>query len=332
MKRYFHTTGAAYLGTAHLTSGKGCEDSTARGYDPVSGVQTIALSDGAGTASRAHTGAEITAQMAAVFAAKHFEMLYQADDGEREERILYQIRRALFQHALKEHVDISDFSATLLLAAMHPDGRGFYLHIGDGIIIGTGKNGIQLLSSYDHQYANVTTFVTSVHTHCRTARTSGNISGFLLTSDGAEPYLMEENIPAKRLILLMQLASIVPEERMEREYSALTNLLQQHGMHDDASFSTLTSNMEIGNTISTMHPALRTALLGLPKQMKRSSLRKTGEVLGAIASAPSGMTISGLTRIWRTHHNSCTRQRLLPMIESGIIQYRDGRYYMHAGR
>ncbi len=329
---FFHCTGTVAAGTSHIAKGKQCEDAIYRAGSS-NGVQAIALCDGAGSAAYARQGAELTAQTAAELAAKDFSALWKMSASKREKAILDVVLMKLYQRAKALETDISELSCTLLLAALDPaDGRGFTLHIGDGLIIGRNTNGQTRLLSYyrGRVHLNLTRFVTSIRTECVTARTS-DITGFLLTSDGPEPYLANGRQLLRTSSMLLDLSFLLPEQKMNSEYSSLIQKMKKHGMYDDASFITLTKNSAVESVFHTMHTKLRKQLYGVSEQTRRSTERQTAAMLSMLAQNPDGLSLHAVRQTLHVHKDRIAKERLRPMLRSGAVQFRGGRYYLHAG-
>ena len=161
MKTSFKTVLYKETGTRHVERNKNCEDNVFR-YISENGITSIALSDGAGSYKYAEKGSEITARMAATFMSEKFERLYSLDNETIADYVIREVLIPLREEAEKQGEDIVEFSATLLCAAFHQDGRYLILHVGDGAIVGLNKdNECEVISIYEHDGpANQTTFVT----------------------------------------------------------------------------------------------------------------------------------------------------------------------------
>lgn len=326
----YYVTDYTRAGLSHVADTKNirpCEDMVADCMDKSGNVCVIALSDGCGTASFAGKGAELAVRAGAEFSAENFDRLYAMTPSEREEAILFEIRKILFRNAMKLDADISDFSCTLLISALRNDGKGFYFHIGDGLIFArTSDGGIRLMSHYNHKYSNITSFVTSLKTNCITGVTD-NVTAFFMTSDGAEPFLLRNY---KSAGLFIQLAHILPKNRMYSEFNTYTERIMRKGIYDDVSYITLSMNRDTPAVFRQMFCGndrkLKNAMFG---NIRPQTVEKYAVLIDMLAVSDNGISIKKVTKLMRTHRTPNTLRRLQPLVSQGIIIVRNSRCFIN---
>lgn len=308
---------------------KPCEDVVASLEDKSGQICVITLCDGCGTAKHAHDGAQVAASVAAEYTLTNFMRLYRMSNQNREESILYVVRKAMFQEAIKRKCDISDFSCTLLVAAHDSKRRAFYLHIGDGLIFCRFSNGkTSLLSRYTHKFYNSTSFVTSLKTRCHTEKLE-DVTDFFLISDGPEPFLLD-NDRHTRAKLFMQLPHILPLSQVRKELQAFTAIISKNGMYDDASYI----SSSIKNPTMTFREMfcgkmnedneIRKAVFG---KQKKQTLNKLAYIFDMIQNYPNGIPIEKITKLMYTHKKRYALKQLKHMIGMSMIKYENGRIY-----
>lgn len=194
IKDFFNTVTYRETGVKHLEKGKGCEDNVYKSFSNETGVKVIALSDGAGSYENAAIGSETASRVAAGLIAHKFNLLYDLDSETAASYILREVTIPLRILAEETGKDLISYSATLLCAAMHPDGRYFLFHVGDGAIVGYNiRRGCETVSLYEHEGpANQATFVTVENTDYYLKKGSGDYISFILMSDGPEDFLVNE--------------------------------------------------------------------------------------------------------------------------------------------
>lgn len=315
-------------GTIHIKDGKDCEDSVSRSYDAQTGVSAVALSDGAGSCTKAGVGSDITARLAAELLAQKFNLLYDLDDDTASSYILREVTAALRTEAERDGTAFEQYSATLLLAAMHPDGRYLIFHVGDGAVIGfTDKCESIALSLYDHAGAvNETTFVTEPDTEYRILRGSGGFYAFSLMSDGPEEFMANEVDVSPRATLMHQLAFALSENDMEQQLDSMVELFNEKGMYDDASFALISDSRASAAVFRSMNSTLRETLIGTdagPKQARRREV-----VIQILSAGTAGVTVQEMTRRLHTHSPRITRKKMQPFIDRGIVELAVGKYHL----
>lgn len=324
----FRTVLFRRTGIMHFKDGKDCEDSVSRSYEAQSGVSAVALSDGAGTYENAGIGSNITANFAAKLLAQKFNLLYELDDDTASSYILREITAALLTEAERDGAALESYSTTLLLVAMHPDGRYLIFHVGDGAVIGfTDKCESIALSLYDHTgLANETTFVTVPDTESRILRGSGGFYAFSLMSDGPEEFMVNEVEVSPRVTLMHQLAFALSENNMVEQLNSMVKLFNEMGMYDDASFALISDSRASAAVFHAMNPALRETLIGTdagPRQARRREV-----IIQILSAETSGVTVQEMTRRLHTHSPRITRKKMQPFVEQGFVELVAGKYHL----
>ena len=315
-------------GVSHQYYGKPCEDHVGEYFDSKSGVVAVAVSDGAGSYKNAETGSRITSQKAVQFMAKKFERLYELDEETFADYMLQEVYAALIEEAERNQYDIMSLSATLLVAAMHPDGRYLFFHVGDGAVLAYTTDGeVKILSQYEHEEAaNITTFVTVPNTDYKMGRGRGDVLSFLLMSDGPEPHVISKEKAVGRLGLMIQMSFFFSRERMEDELEGFTELLKQNNMTDDASFAVLSDKRGAGKVFGQMDAGFKELLFGLPLAMKKKTKKNYEGFFGQMAIHPRGMHPKKLCSLFHIHKNRVLKKKLDGFIYAGVIKKENGRY------
>ncbi len=316
-------------GTAHIEMGRICEDHAITGCDPVTGVTGAVLCDGAGSCSYAREGAVSVAEAVLPTLIGMFDRFYEMPEQHAAENLLEEARAAVRRKAGELECSVQSLACTMLCAAMAPDGRYLFFHVGDGLIAAWDpKAGCRILSQYQHTIAlNFTTFVTVPDTEYNFGRGCGDIGAFLLTSDGPEQMLAQNGELSERAELLLQAGCLFTEERMMRELNSITDQLQFEGMYDDASFVVLGNKHCAGDLFRRMEPDLRSLLFFVPEQAPNRVIDQLGSVFEILADHGGCLSEKAMTRALRTHSDSRTRLKLENLLVAGIITREDGYYY-----
>ena len=326
----FRLSNYCEVGTSHIKWNKACEDSTAKGTNPVTGVSAVTLSDGAGSCKFARDGSEVTAQIALEVLLDAFDTLYVLPEPDAANYLLGSIRHRLNIRAWELGAPVEELSATLLCAAMAPDGRWLYFHVGDGIIAVCNTDGeCRVVSQYHHAIArNYTTFVTIPDTSYHIEKGQGGAAAFLLTSDGPE-YLVtcEEGGLTAQAELLLQMAVFFPGERIEDEMRQLTAYFKELGMYDDASFAILADRRPAAHVFDGMDAELRNMIFYLPEQVNRRVEQQMHDCFALLAAHPEGVPESRMTRVLHTHNKWNTFHKLAGPLTAEAIFLSEGRYY-----
>lgn len=183
---------AGAIGSAHLLNGLPCQD--AWGSTVAREALIVAISDGAGTACRSHDGSKLAVNCALNFFAK---FINEAEDIGRTVRqldhswgvqMLDEVRDCFQSYADFENINISDLSATLLVAVFHEQRSVFY-QIGDGAwcVHFCGVLGAATWPTQG-EFAGQTAFVTSSRSAewLQYSAVEGRIDSAIGMSDGLE--------------------------------------------------------------------------------------------------------------------------------------------------
>ena len=316
-------------GTAHTERGKSCEDHVVTGCDPDTGVTGAVLCDGAGSCTYAREGAEAVAEAVLPTLIGMFDQFYEMPEDHAAENLLEEARAAVRRKAGELECSVQSLACTMLCAALAPDGRYLFFHVGDGLIAAWDpKSGCRILSQYQHTIAlNYTTFVTIPDTEYNFGRGCGHIGAFLLTSDGPEQMLVQNGTLSERAELLLQAGCLFSEERMQRELNSITDQLQCEGMYDDASFAVVGNKHCARDLFRTMEPDLRSLLFFVPERSSRRVIDQLGSVFEILADHGGCISEKAMTRELRTHSDSRTRIKLENLLAAGIITRENGKYY-----
>ena len=329
----FAAIGYTAAGSAHVRCARACEDAVYYASDAAGNVTAAALSDGAGSVSQAQTGAAVTVQAASELISSRFDILWEMPPEKRRDAVLAHLRERLFDRAKEMGCDISDLSATLLAAAMHRDGRWMTLHIGDGLIAAMTKDaGCRLVSAYTHRYLNLTSFVTSLDTRCQSYSGNGNICGFLLTSDGAEPFLRSGfgDRPSDCAEVLLQMAFLLPQARVREELQSFDRMLRRSGVQDDISCLFLTDPVQTPHVFRQTDSTTR-RLLGMTREKRRCHVRQRNALLERVTAAgESGIPVGTAARLLHTHRKRYALRRLQSLIGTGLLRITNGRIILHS--
>lgn len=329
-REYFRACSYCEVGESHIGWGKPCEDTVLTGQHPETGVTAAVVSDGAGSCSFAKVGSEITANAALDLLLNQFDALYELSSPAFAETVLGCIRSLLQERAESLETDIAELSATLVCAAMAPDGRYLFFHVGDGIIAVCDEKGIcRVISQYYHEIArNFTTFVTIPDTPYNYGKGQGGIAAFLLTSDGSE-YLMtfDDGWMTPQADLLVQMSVFFPPERMEDELRQLTAYYKELGMYDDASYALISDKRCAAGVFDGMDPELRQMLFYLPEKTTPHAFRQIHDAFALLAEHPEGVPESQMMRVLHTHKKWNTFRKLAGLLTAETIRLHEGKYY-----
>lgn len=255
-------------GTGHKRMQIPCQDKT---FELVhNGVHVIALSDGAGSASLSHFGAERVVRTASAFLAEHFRDCLECEDGRKvKQEIMEELRRDLVKEASTHGCAVHDLASTLLLAAVCED-KFILAHIGDGVIGYLDGGNLKVASAPDNgEFSNETTFVTSNEAAASMRLFKGELkekSAFVLMSDGTEQSLYHK--PSKTLagivVKLMHRTCLISGEAMKRQLEdAFTSVISQN-TQDDCSIAILARPSKVLRAIDALEFEERRDLYQIP--------------------------------------------------------------------
>jgi hypothetical protein len=175
---------AKVVGTSHRRAGKGCEDDF-KTATISNDIHVLAVSDGAGSASRAAEGAHIAVEAALGAVQRAYEngQLVDSQHGWHDmlESLLGDVRRAIEEAVIQSvslppgamidsmetqpmvvTAPLRDYATTLLVAILSPNWTAL-LQLGDGMIVietGNGEYSCPIQAYNDSQYVNDTHFIT----------------------------------------------------------------------------------------------------------------------------------------------------------------------------
>ncbi len=328
MTDFFHTNLFRETGTSHLRKGRPCEDHVARASSEDHLVKVIALADGAGSYRNAELGARIVSETAAQMIAKKFDVLYALDEETAAQYILQETTAPLRERVRQTGGELIDYSCTLLLAALHYDGRYFVFHIGDGVVVGYHKSGIcKTISRYEHDGpVNQATFVTVENTEYHLSKGKNDYYAFFLMSDGPEEYLVDEVSINPHVYLMCQRAFFLSEERMTEYLGALVSLLKDKRMFDDASFAILNDVRATASVFTQLAPSLMSVLFKMDSASKKEK-QKAVNVLRVLSLHPKGLTANQLAKALHVK-SKYVRKKMSSLVNAYLIDYKNGRYYL----
>ena len=159
--RYVH---ASTIGVAHLAEGIECQGACAvqqLSTPELGTILILAAADGAGSAARSRTGAQLACQTFLAECASRLLADHPLDWTETTARDFFEsVRCALIQQAAAENLPLREFACTLLGAVVVAD-HALFLQIGDGVIVlGAEDEYRPVFWPQTGQYVNETRFVT----------------------------------------------------------------------------------------------------------------------------------------------------------------------------
>lgn len=175
-------------GSSHLRDGRGCDDACALQWR--GGAWLVAIADGAGSAPRSSTGAQLAVSSAMAWLRTN--PLTAADRApERHlERCLASTRRRLVGLASGESRPLHEYATTLAVAIVRPR-LALAMHVGDGAVVVRRREGVYETLSREAKggAANVADFLTDADFRQRTrfTRLKGDFDATAGMTDGLEP-------------------------------------------------------------------------------------------------------------------------------------------------
>lgn len=315
VQNYFNTVLYKETGVHHIERGKGCEDNVYRTVCRETGVAVVTLSDGAGSCSNAAIGSDITSRVAGEELAQHFDLLYDFKKFKIADYMLGKINLALLERAQSDGADIMSYSATLLCAAMHPDGRYITFHVGDGAIVGyNSRHECETVSLYKHEGAvNETHFVTMKEKRYNLNKGKGGFYAFILMSDGPEPCLVNEVQISPRNKLTAQLSFFTSEEAMHGQLASMCQLFKnREDMDDDASFAIIMDMRGISSVFNALTPELKHMLsdFNADVSLSRAKMKQMYTIMEFVALHPQGVTVKQLSKVLHIDPK-CVRKKVI---------------------
>jgi hypothetical protein len=234
----FITAGAAVTGRGHEATGNRCQDAVAR--KSRRGNHVVVLSDGAGSALHAESGAQALAAAVANHLSQHLPHVASLTQEHAKTAIVDVARTALLRLAQKNCWNFPDLAATLLFAGT--DGTTFLAgQLGDGRIGVRAHDKASwhpLDTASRGEFSNETYFITSGNpvVHLKLARCPmSEVGACVLMSDGAEAGLFQRRtgIFAAAVETMGEWARMASAERCQRSItSGLSELLRMQTMDD----------------------------------------------------------------------------------------------------
>lgn len=218
--------GASVVGHSHLATNVPCQDKHQARTSTNGDWIAISVSDGAGSAEHAETGAEITSEFFCNELIKLSQELEFRTPGEWINDFVVEcvlnVRKELRKIAKGE--DLKKYHCTLVAALMGPSG-GFAIHIGDGAIFGGAfatpdfAGFVELNTNYaiskpeNGEYSNETYFITESHwiKHLRITPLP-KLDWIVACTDGGASLLLEGETEAKPTFLCPFLERQVTEK------------------------------------------------------------------------------------------------------------------------
>lgn len=319
-------------GKKHSFKGMLCEDSVAKFYAKETGVTAVALSDGAGSCEHALVGSSLVSETAAGLLSDKFEKLWALDNLTAAECIICEVCRPLSKASEANNWAMESMYATLLCVAVHPDGRYLAFHVGDGVIVGySPKKGCHILSQYEHEYAsNIATFVNVPGTDYKLLKGKREYSSFLLSSDGAEPYLVPPGIVTAPILMLQQAAFVLSDTEMEEYMSSLVNKLKKDcHADDDISFALLSDYRDTEAVFFDMTHQFLCGLMDIPDMpAKRSKQKEYIKIIQELHYYPEGMSYMELCRKLYLRKKSRLLKRMSRMFPGEFLKCEKGWIYL----
>jgi len=196
--REWRFASATVIGSSHVKTGTPCQDRYGcRVFRNGEGepIMAIAVSDGAGSATRGEDGATITCasliEQAKLFLTQNRSL--ESMTKEDAHQWLDAVRKAIIDHASDAEHEVRDYACTMLFAFVGVEAAVF-LHIGDGVIVvnDQGPHWSWVFWPDRGEFANTTFFVTDAAAadRLRFELRHGSIDEIALLSDGIEPLVL----------------------------------------------------------------------------------------------------------------------------------------------
>jgi hypothetical protein len=189
---------ATVIGSSHIKSGTPCQDHHRcrvfrNGADEP--IIAIAVSDGAGSATRGEDGSTITCasliERAEIFLARNRSLASMVKEDAQE--WLDVVRKAIADHACDTEHEVRDYACTMLFALIGVEAAVF-LQIGDGVIVANNQDQHWSWVFWPErgEFANTTFFVTDAAAadHLRFDQRQGSIDEIAMLTDGIEPLVL----------------------------------------------------------------------------------------------------------------------------------------------
>lgn len=288
-----------------------------------------ALSDGAGSASHSHYGAQCVVDTLCAVLSESFDLLYGMRDGAgAKDFLIGKILEALNSRADGLGVPLKELAATLLFVAIR-DGRMLIGHIGDGVICYQKDGALKVASKPTNgEFANSTVFVTSASARSAMRLIKGELSGitgFCLMSDGAAAslYSRVRNLPMPVLGKLLRLRSVMATPPLQKLLDDSFAQSVVMATQDDCSLVLMA--LGAGGAWGNLPDDDLADLLGVPEKplQRRRQLARYRQIL---TLAEEGITLRQISRAIRLKGKYAKRyvRRLMRL---RLLAAGDGRYF-----
>lgn len=187
---------AVHIGTAHSQLELLCQDKamSAEVETPEGNTFVAIISDGAGSASHSHIGSNIATQLTMRYIINFLESgdsivdLAKSVSKSTVQDWLWQMQQQIIEVANEEGISKREYACTLTVAVVQSNASLFF-QVGDGSIV-FGKESSYELAFWpmQHEYANVTDFVTgnNVLDALRIKLVEGSVDRVAIMSDGLQ--------------------------------------------------------------------------------------------------------------------------------------------------
>ena len=235
-------------GRGHVKNNTPCQDKTFTISQ--NNVYSIVLADGAGSASLSHIGAEGVTKKMGFYLCENFDRLYNLEDANVARDLLMKtIDVELVELAQNNQCEKKDLASTLLAVAVK-DEHYIILHIGDGIIGFFDGESIEVASMPENgEFVNSTFFTTSHNAKEHLRLSKGilkNIVGFIMFSDGPEPFLYRHKEKKITSDLTQAFGDIQMAEQTEVEDNLLDTLNEiRNSVTDDCSIVMMSKSRDL---------------------------------------------------------------------------------------
>ena len=326
----FSTSTYKKVGLKHSFKDKPCEDSVARKSSSNGSIVAVAVSDGAGSRKHSLEGSSIIADYSTELIINHFDLLWSKTDCEIANFIISEVCKPLERAAEANGWDMEEMLATLICVAMHQDGRYLAFHVGDGVIVGYSlSTGSVVLSQYEHEYAShIVTFVNAPNPTYKVIRGRKDYYSFLLTSDGAEPYLIPGGIVSIQAMMMQQASFILSRKDMEDYMESLTQTLKSEcHADDDISFAVISDNRYISDVFSEMNIDFLKGLMDI-KYLPQKKKDDYASLIQLLHLYPNGIHWRTLCSQMYIHKKNRLLKKLQRMFPGEYVNYKNGRIYI----
>lgn len=313
-------------GTEHVRTGKPCEDTATRFRCKENGVACIALSDGAGHYEHALEGSTLISQGAAQLVAEEFDRLWNMEEEQAARHIIGELTAQVERAAKQNRWPLESMYATLLCAAMHPDGRWILFHVGDGFIAGLDPaEGCEILSQYEHTGAtNETTFVIYPNTEYHLIRNRGRYASFLLSSDGAEHYFVVNGLASEPVWAMLQASFVISENEMAQYMHLWMDWLRDvpHA-YDDLSFAVISDYRQTKRILlELIDVSFLEKLLGRDQlPMDKKSMERRAIFLQELHMHPNGVDLDILQKKLYLHGIDRLKKKMERLFPEDMVTY-----------